>query len=239
VLPLVANLIARVWSTHVSSIHMYMHLCICVKSLELRVLPLVTALFFKGLQIYSAYIHTYKDTCGLKIHVAMYTYIFIHTYTHTSAYPYTNVQRSRNIQTMYVHTHMYIQREFCVYIVLYMQRVFCIYRECSEVSVLPVFVFIVLFHSIVLLIMSSDTHTHTHTHTHTLSLSPSHTHTHTQVGVVEDNDNRKDIGEFVCFQSTADATKLTTIGQYIERMKEGQTCVYFVSGEGRAQVCTE
>ena len=76
------------------------------------------------------------------------------------------------------------------------------------------------------------------THTLFLSLSPSHTRTHTQVGVVEDNDNRKDIGEFVCFQSTADATKLTTIGQYIERMKEGQTCVYFVSGEGRAQVCT-
>jgi len=56
-----------------------------------------------------------------------------------------------------------------------------------------------------------------------------------KVGVVEVNDNRKDIGEFVCFQSTADPTKLTTIGDYIGRMKEGQTCVYFVSGEGRAQ----
>ena len=56
-----------------------------------------------------------------------------------------------------------------------------------------------------------------------------------KVGVVEDNDNRKDIGEFICFQSTADPSKLTTIGGYVDRMVDGQQCVYFVSGEGRAQ----
>lgn len=56
-----------------------------------------------------------------------------------------------------------------------------------------------------------------------------------KVGVVEDSDNRKDIGEYISFQSTHDPSKLTTLGDYVKRMKEGQTCIYFVSGEGRAQ----
>ena len=56
-----------------------------------------------------------------------------------------------------------------------------------------------------------------------------------KVGVVEDNDNRNDIGEYVSFLSTADEKNLTTLDKYVERMKEGQTCIYFISGEGRAQ----
>ena len=56
-----------------------------------------------------------------------------------------------------------------------------------------------------------------------------------KVGVVEDNDNRQDIGEYICFQSTAHPSNLMTLTDYVARMKEGQECIYFVSGEGRAQ----
>lgn len=51
-----------------------------------------------------------------------------------------------------------------------------------------------------------------------------------KVGIVEDNDNRKDITPLVKFMSTADPKKTTTIGDYVSRMKDGQDCIYFVSG---------
>ena len=56
-----------------------------------------------------------------------------------------------------------------------------------------------------------------------------------KVGIVEDNDNRKDIAPLVRFQSTADPKATITLGDYVGRMKEGQDCIYYVSGEGRAQ----
>eukprot|EP00960_Hanusia_phi_P048199 758817-Hanusia_phi.AAC.1 len=56
-----------------------------------------------------------------------------------------------------------------------------------------------------------------------------------KVGVIEDNENRKDIGELITFGSSASKGNLTTLGEYVTRMKEGQQCIYYVSGDGRAQ----
>eukprot|EP00284_Hemiselmis_tepida_P013329 CAMPEP_0174925232 /NCGR_PEP_ID=MMETSP1355-20121228/7769_1 /TAXON_ID=464990 /ORGANISM="Hemiselmis tepida, Strain CCMP443" /LENGTH=739 /DNA_ID=CAMNT_0016171123 /DNA_START=36 /DNA_END=2255 /DNA_ORIENTATION=+ len=56
-----------------------------------------------------------------------------------------------------------------------------------------------------------------------------------KVGVVEDNENRKEIGKLVKFYTSADDQKTSTFSEYVERMKEGQDVIYFLSGEGRAQ----
>ena len=54
--------------------------------------------------------------------------------------------------------------------------------------------------------------------------------------MVEDNDNRKDIGEYICFTSNSQpSNSLSSLSDYVARMKEGQECIYFVSGEGRSQ----
>jgi len=56
-----------------------------------------------------------------------------------------------------------------------------------------------------------------------------------KVGVVEDNENRKDIAKLVKFYTSADEKVTSTFGEYISRMKEGQEVIYFLSGEGRQQ----
>ncbi|EKX42297.1 hypothetical protein GUITHDRAFT_95701 [Guillardia theta CCMP2712] len=56
-----------------------------------------------------------------------------------------------------------------------------------------------------------------------------------KVGVIEDNEHRKDIGELITFGSSASKGNLTTLGEYVSRMKEGQQYIYYVSGDGRAQ----
>jgi len=56
-----------------------------------------------------------------------------------------------------------------------------------------------------------------------------------KVGVVEDKDNREEIAEYITFLSSHHQSNLTSISEYVGRMKEGQECVYYISGEGRAQ----
>ena len=51
-----------------------------------------------------------------------------------------------------------------------------------------------------------------------------------KVGIIEDQENREEIGEYVAFRSSA-GEDLTTLDGYVERMKEGQKCIYFVSGD--------
>jgi len=55
-----------------------------------------------------------------------------------------------------------------------------------------------------------------------------------KVGIIEDQENREEIGEYVAFRSSA-GEDLTTLDGYVERMKEGQKCIYFVSGDSRSQ----
>jgi molecular chaperone HtpG len=50
-------------------------------------------------------------------------------------------------------------------------------------------------------------------------------------GLYEDHENRDKILEIVRFNSTA-SDKLVSLAEYVERMKKGQTEIYYISGEG-------
>jgi molecular chaperone HtpG len=55
-------------------------------------------------------------------------------------------------------------------------------------------------------------------------------------GVSSDHENRERILSLLLFQSSADAEKLTTLKGYVERMREGQDEIYYLTGESRAVV---
>jgi molecular chaperone HtpG len=53
-------------------------------------------------------------------------------------------------------------------------------------------------------------------------------------GLVEDHENQESILEVCSFPSTHDAEQPTTLRSYLERMKEGQEYIYYVTGESRS-----
>jgi molecular chaperone HtpG len=55
-------------------------------------------------------------------------------------------------------------------------------------------------------------------------------------GVGEDYDNRDRIVSLLLFLSSHDPEKLTTLSGYVERMKEGQNEIYYLTGESRGVV---
>jgi HSP90 family molecular chaperone len=56
-----------------------------------------------------------------------------------------------------------------------------------------------------------------------------------KVGVIEDRDNKDALLKLASFASTEGSDdKTTTLPQYVERMKEGQKQIYYVSGASRA-----
>jgi molecular chaperone HtpG len=55
-------------------------------------------------------------------------------------------------------------------------------------------------------------------------------------GLLDDADNRETILEISSFDSTHAADEQTTLADYIERMKEGQEHIYFLTGETRQAV---
>ncbi|MGX7826069.1 molecular chaperone HtpG [Actinokineospora sp. 24-640] len=55
-------------------------------------------------------------------------------------------------------------------------------------------------------------------------------------GLLSDTDNRDAILGVCSFQSTRDAEALTTLAEYVERMREGQDDIYYMTGESRAAV---
>ena len=55
-------------------------------------------------------------------------------------------------------------------------------------------------------------------------------------GVSSDYENKDRILSLLLFQSSADAEKLTTLKGYVERMKEGQDDIYYMTGESRGRV---
>jgi molecular chaperone HtpG len=55
-------------------------------------------------------------------------------------------------------------------------------------------------------------------------------------GVSSDYDNKDRILSLLLFQSSQDPEKLTTLKGYIDRMKEGQTEIYYLTGESRSVV---
>jgi molecular chaperone HtpG len=55
-------------------------------------------------------------------------------------------------------------------------------------------------------------------------------------GLLEDPDNRELILDLVSVASTHDASEPTTLRSYVERMKEGQKDIYFMTGDSRSMV---
>jgi molecular chaperone HtpG len=55
-------------------------------------------------------------------------------------------------------------------------------------------------------------------------------------GLLSDPGNRDLILDIVSFPSTADPEKQTTLRQYVERMKDGQNDIYYLTGESRSLI---
>ncbi|HEX3555991.1 MAG TPA: molecular chaperone HtpG [Thermoanaerobaculia bacterium] len=55
-------------------------------------------------------------------------------------------------------------------------------------------------------------------------------------GVSADYENKEKLLELLVFQSSHDPEKLTTLKEYVERMKEGQNEIFYLTGESRSQV---
>ncbi|WP_433197236.1 molecular chaperone HtpG [Nocardia sp. CA-107356] len=55
-------------------------------------------------------------------------------------------------------------------------------------------------------------------------------------GLLSDFDNRETLLQVSSFASTDSEEELTTLAQYVERMKDGQDAIYYMTGETRQQV---
>jgi molecular chaperone HtpG len=55
-------------------------------------------------------------------------------------------------------------------------------------------------------------------------------------GLLNDFENQRAILDISSFASTHDPEQLTTVQQYVERMKEGQDEIYFMTGESRSTI---
>ncbi|MCC6487273.1 MAG: molecular chaperone HtpG [Candidatus Hydrogenedentes bacterium] len=55
-------------------------------------------------------------------------------------------------------------------------------------------------------------------------------------GLYQDHDNQEALLDLVMFQSTNDPTALTSLREYVDRMREDQDSIYFMTGESRQAV---
>jgi molecular chaperone HtpG len=55
-------------------------------------------------------------------------------------------------------------------------------------------------------------------------------------GVLEDHDNRETLISLLLFQSSVDAEKLTTLKDYVSRMKPDQEQIFYLTGDSRAVI---
>lgn len=63
--------------------------------------------------------------------------------------------------------------------------------------------------------------------------------TNVKLGVIEDHSNRTRLAKLLRFQSSHHESNLTSLDQYVERMKEKQDKIYFMAGASRKEVCEE
>ena len=68
------------------------------------------------------------------------------------------------------------------------------------------------------------------------SLRSSSISTNLKLGVVEDFTNKSRIAKLLRFQSSNDPESLTSLDEYIERMKEKQEHIYFMFATSRKEV---
>ncbi|NUR58680.1 MAG: molecular chaperone HtpG, partial [Catenulispora sp.] len=55
-------------------------------------------------------------------------------------------------------------------------------------------------------------------------------------GLIEDSDNTETLLELISAESTRDPAEVTTLRAYVERMKDGQDTIYYLTGANRATV---
>ncbi|XP_075065394.1 endoplasmin [Mixophyes fleayi] len=60
--------------------------------------------------------------------------------------------------------------------------------------------------------------------------------TNVKLGVIEDHSNRTRLAKLLRFQSSNHKTELTSLEQYVERMKDKQDKIYFMAGASRKEV---
>lgn len=59
-----------------------------------------------------------------------------------------------------------------------------------------------------------------------------------KLGIHEDSANRKKLLELLRFHSSVSGEDMTTLKDYVTRMKEGQKCIYYVSGDSKKKLET-